>query len=295
MSGPLPSSGPLSLTDIQDEFLGSAPIGLSEYYRGGPYVPDSSSTATIPTSGAIAVSNFYGTRRRIAIPLTISSPTYNYDVYTNRGPSYVAGISDINVTVNSGVRVGSTGTGTYAMLVPSSFNAGDTVTITNNGYIQGMGGKGGNSQFAAQPSGGNPGNVGGNALYINRPTTIQNNSIIAGGGGGGGGGAGWTPDKGGSGWGGGGGGGAGYNAGAGGDGPYGGNAGTYDAGGTGGPGDTGIAGGTGGGRGAAGATGNATGGANPRPGGPGGSAGNYIVGNPFVTWSATGTREGGAS
>ena len=73
MSGPLPSSGPLSLTDIQDEFLGSAPIGLSEYYRGGPYVPDSSSTATIPTSGTIAVSNFYGTRRRIAIPITISS------------------------------------------------------------------------------------------------------------------------------------------------------------------------------------------------------------------------------
>ena len=295
MSGPLPSSGPLSLTDIQGEFLGTAPIGLSEYYRGGPYVPNSSSTATIPTSGTIAVSNFYGTRRRIAIPLTISSPTYNYDVYANRGPSYVAGISDINVTVSPGVRVGSTSTGTYAMLVPNSFDAGDTITITNNGYIQGMGGKGGDSQYAAQPSGGNPGAGGGNALYVNRPTTIQNNSVVAGGGGGGGGGAGWTPDKGPSGYGGGGGGGAGYNVGAGGAGPYGGNNGTNDAGGTGGPGDTGITGGTGGGRGAAGANGAATGGANPRPGGPGGAAGYYLVGNPFVTWSATGTREGSVS
>ena len=289
----LPVSGALSLADIQTEFGGSNPVGLDEYYRGGAYV--TANNTSVPTSGAISVSNFYGATRRIAIPLTISSNAYNYDVYANRGGSYVAGISDVTVTVNGGILVGSTSTGAYAMLVPNSFSAGDTVTIVNNGVIQGMGGTGGDSQFAAQ-SGGNPGSGAGSALYVNRATTIQNNSTIAGGGGGGGGGSGWTPNKGGSGWGGGGGGGAGFNGGAGGGGAYPGSAGDSANGGAGNPGDgQGIAGGAGGGRGADGAAGAATGGANPRPGGPGGPAGYYIVGGSNVTWSATGTRQGPAA
>jgi hypothetical protein len=36
------------------------------------------------------------------------------------------------------------------------------------------------------------------------------------------------------------------------------------------------------------------GGANPRSGGSGGGAGFYVIGNPFVTWTATGTRNGPA-
>jgi hypothetical protein len=291
----LPLSGPLTFAQIQGEFGGTEPVALSEYYRGGALVPNSSSTATIPTSGAISVSNFYGVTDRVFIPLSISSSTYNYDVYANRGPSYVAGISDIQVTIATPAVVGSTSTGSYAMLVPNSFSPGDTVTIVNNGLITGMGGNGGDSQFAAQ-SGGNPGTNAGNALYINRPTTIQNNSVIAGGGGGGGGGSGWTPDKGGSGWGGGGGGGIGYNGGSGGGGPYPGNPGTVSSPGAGNPGDfQGIAGGAGGGRGSPGANGSPTGGANPRPGGAGGAGGYYIVGNSFVTWTATGTRNGPAA
>lgn len=287
----LPASGPLAFTNIQTEFGGTNPIGLNEYYRGGPFVPVSTSTTTIPSSGTIAANNFYGTAKRINVPLTIGSPTYNYDVYNNRGPGYVAGISDVTLTVSPGVTVGSTSTGAYAMLVPSSFSPGDTVTITNNGVIQGMGGGGGPGQFGA--SNGTPGSVGGNALYVNRPVTIQNNSVIAGGGGGGGAGGGYTPDKGPSDWGGGGGGGAGYNGGAGGGGGYPGGPGSSSSGGGGGG---GIApGGPGGGRGANGSNGSPIGGANPRSGGAGGGAGSYIVGNPFVTWTATGTRQGPAS
>jgi hypothetical protein len=286
----LPASGPLAFTNIQTEFGGTNPIGLNEYYRGGPFVPVSSSTTTIPSSGTIAANNFYGTSKRIDIPLSIGSPTYNYDVYNNRGPGYVAGISDVTVTVSPGVQVGSTSTGAYAMLVPSSFSPGDTVTIVNNGVIQGMGGAGGPGQFGA--SNGNPGSGGGNALYVNRPVTITNNSVIAGGGGGGGAGGGYTPNKGPSDWGGSGGGGAGYNAGSGGGGGYPGSPGSSSSGGGGGG---GLApGGSGGGRGAVGSNGSPIGGANPRSGGPGGAAGYYIIGNPFVTWAATGTREGPA-
>lgn len=286
----LPPGGSLSLSQIQGEFGGSNPISMSEYYRGGAFVTNNNTS--VPTSGTISISNFYGTVRRIFIPITISSSTYSFNVYDNRGGSYVPGISDIQVTVNSGVRVGSTSTGLYAMYVTNQFSSGDTVTIVNNGVIQGMGGQGADSVVGAVDGG--PGGGAGPALYVNWPTTIQNNSIIAGGGGGGGAGGGGQDDKGPARWGGGGGGGAGYNPGGGGGGGYPGSAGGLDSGGSPGYGDA-SAGGFGGGRGAAGQNGQNSGGANPRSGGAGGAAGYYIVGSGFVTWTATGTREGPAA
>lgn len=58
----LASSGTLSINDIAGEFGGSAnPESLSEFYRGGSRVPNTSGTSSIPTSGTIAISNFYGT------------------------------------------------------------------------------------------------------------------------------------------------------------------------------------------------------------------------------------------
>ena len=262
--------------------------------------------------------NLYGIKSRVTVPLTISSNTYNYDVYTNRGPTYVAGISDIVLTVAAPATVGSTSTGTYALLVPSSFSPLDTVTIVNNGVIQGMGGAAGNGATASVPGGvqgaGGPGSAGGNAIYVNRPTIITNNGTVASGGGGGGGGGsaifGPTAKNNSASGGGGGGGGAGFNGGALGSGgpataptvrapgsP--GGAGTSPAGGS--PGAGGVAGpttrggngGAGGGRGAAGSGG--AGGVQPGGTGAsssGGAAGNYIVGNPFVTWPVTGTRQG---
>jgi len=297
---PIPGPGTaISMTTIATEFGGTVPHSLSEYYRGGGLVPNTPTNAAIPTSGQIAMGNFYGSANRSTVALTIAANTYNYDVYTNRGPTYVAGATDLTVTVNPGVTVGSTSTGTYAMLVPSSFNPGDTVTIVNNGVIQGMGGGGGGGGLANAntAAGGGPGGGGGNAVYVNRPTTITNNGTLAGGGGGGGGGAGVRTGSGKfvQSWGGGGGGGgAGFNGGSGGGGGPGGNVpgnpgagGTSSAGGGGGGGGGGIggAGGSGGGRGAAGSSSS----------GSGGGAGNYIVGNPFVTYPATGTRQGGAS
>ena len=66
----LPNSGPLSLSSIQGEFGGSNPISLSEYYRGGPLVAAIANTSPIPSSGAIAVSNFYGTSASVPNDLT---------------------------------------------------------------------------------------------------------------------------------------------------------------------------------------------------------------------------------
>jgi hypothetical protein len=308
----------ISMTTIATEFGGTVPHSLSEYYRGGGLVPNTPTNSAIPTSGAIPMGSFYGAMNRAQISLTIAANTYNYDVYTNRGPTYVAGSSDIVVAVNPSVTVGSTSTGTYALLVPSAFSPTDTVTIVNNGLIQGMGGgggPGGNAFVLPNTTPGNVGSTGGNAIYVNRPTTITNNGVVASGGGGGGGGGGASGGAGKVSYfagGGGGGGGAGFNggaAGAGGPARSGGSpgspgvAGTSPAGGGGGAGGVagparGGAGGTGGGRGAAGATGGTSvapglpSSPAPRPGGGGGAAGNYIVGNPFVTWPVTGTRQG---
>jgi hypothetical protein len=58
----LPSSGPISLGQIQTEFGGSNPISISEYYNGGPYVTNNVTAIApnVPSSGPIKFSDFYG-------------------------------------------------------------------------------------------------------------------------------------------------------------------------------------------------------------------------------------------
>lgn len=61
----IPSSGPISLADVQTEFGGQNPIDLGEYYAGGPYV-GAGTTGTygpVPSSGTISLRDFYGTSR----------------------------------------------------------------------------------------------------------------------------------------------------------------------------------------------------------------------------------------
>lgn len=79
----LPSSGPLSLSDIQGEFGGSNPISLSEYYAGGAYVPagTSGTYGAVPTGGAISIRNFYGTSKIITETHTLV-PGTTYSKYS---------------------------------------------------------------------------------------------------------------------------------------------------------------------------------------------------------------------
>ena len=237
--------------------------------------------AGVGGSGTIvSMNDLRGKTDRTNVLLTLSSNTNNYDVFTaaSASPLYVAGKSDIVLTINSGVVVGSASTGSYALLVPSSFNPADTVTIVNNGTIRGQGGNGGAGGSVVNPTvyPSSAGSVGGNAVYVNRPTVITNNGNIWAGGGGGAqghstssGGAGGSASNGlnnypGS------PGGSGSSAGAGG----GGAGGAYNA--------SATPGASGGGFGASGAS--STSG--------GGLSGYYIVGNAFVTYPATGSRLG---
>lgn len=58
----LPTSGPISLLDVQTEFGGAAPISLTEYYAGGGYVAagTSGTNGAVPTSGTISLWNLLG-------------------------------------------------------------------------------------------------------------------------------------------------------------------------------------------------------------------------------------------
>lgn len=236
--------------------------------------------------------------------VVISSNTYNYNI---KAAAISAGWDQAvpliaNITINSGVVVGSTSTSVAAFATGTTFPAGSTLTLTNNGTIQGMGGAGG---YGAVSYNAGAGGAGGLALYATHSLTVDNTSgYILGGGGGGGGGSkvlfmsgDKSPTCSVDGYGGGGGGGGrGFNGGAGGSGwhPYNnGNAGTYSA--AGGVNTVNCSpGGVGGGAGSAGSAGGHQAGycGIKYAAGGGGAAGYAVSGNSNITWTATGTRTG---
>ncbi len=54
------SSVPIDITDLANEFGGDAPHSLTEYYRGGSLVPNTTANNNVPTSGAISLTDFFG-------------------------------------------------------------------------------------------------------------------------------------------------------------------------------------------------------------------------------------------
>jgi hypothetical protein len=139
----LPSSGPLSLSDIQVEFGGTNPISISEYYKGGAFVLTTDFAPNVPTSGTINISDFYGARKTTLTTLTFTTAGDNLFVV----PSTVVGNLQI-VTLTGGggggggpdSQPGASGYGGVTITggnVPVS--AGDIV----NCFVGGGGGPGG--------------------------------------------------------------------------------------------------------------------------------------------------------
>jgi hypothetical protein len=230
--------------------------------------------------------------------IVISANTSNYVLNTAKVTGYQAGITNLTVTINSGVFISSSSTGSYAFTINNSWAAGDKITIVNNGVIIGRGGNGG----GGSPSNSTPGagGSGGPAVLAQFPVSIRNNNTVAGGGGGGGGGSYGVGEAGGGGGGGGiggsngGGGGASIGQGTNGDG---GSGGTLTAIGLGGAGGTQWTpkqiyyagnGGNGGNYGSSGLAGGAV----YTAGGAGGAGGACTQGGSFITWTVAGTRGG---
>jgi hypothetical protein len=126
-------------------------------------------------------------------PLEIATATNNYNIREQFNQFGIAPDSTtiVNVTVFTGVIVGSTSVDVPAM-VTGSWPSGVTINIINRGFIVGRGGRGGqggrtgSNQTAPQDA--EAGQKGGDALVVSAPINMHNTGVIGGGGGGAGGG-----------------------------------------------------------------------------------------------------------
>ena len=179
---PCPDSGQIKISDLVDEFGGTAPHALTEYYRNAGLVPGNNTN--IPEDGQISLTNCYSAVNEIQHTHSDGDTHANYA--TIFGSNWASTVPK-RVIVPSGVTVG--GTSTHAMNLPTGMGGTIVFDITGNVYGHGgsaNGGTGGNAIHCAQTSG----------------VTININSganVKAGGGGGGQGGQGGTGGNGGQG------------------------------------------------------------------------------------------------
>lgn len=179
----LQSSGSISLSQIGTEFGASAPHSVSTHVgRVGK---------TAVAGQNVSFSNFYGKFNTVTMSLTIAASTTDYNLKSAATAAGWNGTTPIilTCTINSGVTVYASSTGVYAFQTGTSFPAGSTISIINNGTILGKGGSGGAGGWPTVATG-NAGAAGGPAFYAGTACTVTNNGRIAGGGGGGGGGSG---------------------------------------------------------------------------------------------------------
>lgn len=170
----VPSTGPLSMSDIAAEFAGNVPYDLSDYY---------SASAGIPDSGEISIGDFYGASGASPIQATggsvYDSGGFRYHKFTSNGTLSVTALASgsfsntINYLVCGGgagggghygncAGGGGGGGGSVSSSVSASI-AAHTVAIGPLGYGSSkQGGSGGNSSVfgVTAVGGGGGGNYG---------------------------------------------------------------------------------------------------------------------------------------
>jgi hypothetical protein len=158
---------------------------------------DARALAGITGSGTqISYSSFYGksSRNSYYITFTTSHSDATISVADTTSGSFVAGSTDVYITVNSGVYLWASTISNAGLTINSTTTAtGDTMKLINNGYIIGKGGGGANNQNQLDAENGGP------AIQISSlngisTITIDNTNSSAYIGGGGGGGGGWFGD-----------------------------------------------------------------------------------------------------
>ena len=167
----LQSSGAISFQDIEQHYNPGSNLpsrGLNEFYLGGSLVranaSNNSSTnmsAGVPTSSTISLNDFYGKER--AFRKTYSSTATNQSADSIFGDDFEVDYPK-QIVINSSQTLGATATSAPALKIES--NGVGSITITNNGSIEGAGGA--------------AGAVGGNALEVagSVAVTLVNNGTI---------------------------------------------------------------------------------------------------------------------
>ena len=109
---PIPSTGPVSLADVQAEFSGSNPIAINEYYEGAAsgYVTSTNYTPAnqIPESGTISLADFRGVSKLTSFIFNDTITASTEDGYSLRAKAITAGWNTTvpiiaTITINSGV------------------------------------------------------------------------------------------------------------------------------------------------------------------------------------------------
>jgi len=184
----------LSFSALQNEFGGSNPISMSEYYRDNSSYSSLSNYVSadigdvgfglIPTSSDFS----FGTFRR-AGSYVIDSPSANIDLRSWAVSKGWDGVSFIQISIKYKVPIWGLGASSPAIIINGSWPGG--LKLVNRGTIMGSGGDGGDGIY-----GGGGGGNGGNAIEISLNANIggagleiYNGGWICGGGGGGGSGA----------------------------------------------------------------------------------------------------------
>lgn len=192
----LPSSGAISLRDIQTELTGSGgtqgDINTSAYRL---LMSLGNNDAVLPDRSEFRWSYFKG---KGVLKLYNNTTVTDYNIRNaansgGYGSTYNAGQTLISLTNDSAGVFAASSTAAHA-IDTGTFTTGDKIYINNNGYIVGKGGKGGDggSAYASFPgrcaalaAGGSGGEAGGPAVIARFLTWITNNGTIGGGGGGG--------------------------------------------------------------------------------------------------------------
>ena len=138
----LPSSGTLSINDIVGEFGGSAPHALSEYYRGGDFVPDSAANSGVPTSGQINISDFYGAANLVwTTDLTVGFLFGKANsIYGFNADNAIGSLSDNTVDFKGGAICENLAWGSVTQIISFAItgnvtNAGfTTMTVNGNSF-----------------------------------------------------------------------------------------------------------------------------------------------------------------
>jgi len=144
---PVKVSGPISFTDIKNAFTGTISIRLSHYYNNYStgYVKNNSS---IPSSGAIKMSNFYRQSRQLKLPVIIDNSNYvfNFINISNTNYYYCKIIPTSNYTNNINVIFSNSLTGKI-LLVGGGGGGGGSYYISANENYGGGGGGGGSIYY----------------------------------------------------------------------------------------------------------------------------------------------------
>jgi hypothetical protein len=154
------SSGQISLLSLQNEFGGSNPIGINEYYAAAGLVPPGTingSGANIPTSGQISLSTFYGAQQT---PVTLAvrvllvagggggGPRSGDDYGNPNGGAGAGGYVDASFNLPKG---------TYSFNIGGGGGNGNGGNTTGFGYTAYGGGRGGGADDQSGSAGGSGG------------------------------------------------------------------------------------------------------------------------------------------